>query len=235
MISLTIFSFLCLHFALVDAALFILEPFQNSICSGGQPCVVTWVDDGQQPLLQAIGISTVALYTLTQQLVQTITPVDVALASELTFTPLPGAGADSDDYYITFTSTEFNTTDGKPYISYSAFFGLRNMSGSFDSPLPAATSSIPIPQSLKDQPTPSSTNTVTIGTLSTSPPLSTSSPLPTSSVKSTSGLSRSQTAVSISTSSSASAPTTTNGSSNHHPRPRPVLLLALFISALFVY
>lgn len=238
MISLSIFSFLCLHFALVDAALFTIEPFQNSTCSGGKPCVVTWVDDGQQPLLQAMGISTVALCTMTQQLVQTITPVDVALASELTFTPFPDAGPDSDDYYITFTSTEFNTTDGSPYMAYSAFFGLRDMSGSFDSPLPAATSSIPIPQSLKDQPTSSSTNTVTIGTLPTSPRLYTSSPLPTSSVTSTSGSSGSQTAVSISTSSTSlpTTPTPTpNGSSNHHSRPLPVLLLALLIPALFVY
>jgi hypothetical protein len=35
----------------------------GSICRGGQPCSVSWEDNGESPLLQEIGITRVALYT----------------------------------------------------------------------------------------------------------------------------------------------------------------------------
>ncbi|KAF8814406.1 hypothetical protein BYT27DRAFT_7082282, partial [Phlegmacium glaucopus] len=59
-------------------------------------CTVTWLDDGEKPLLSVIGVSTVGLYTGMQQLVQTIAPVDVANTHSITFTPLPDAGPNFD-------------------------------------------------------------------------------------------------------------------------------------------
>ena len=156
--------------------------------------------------------------------------------------------------YITFISTKFNVSQGIPYVGYSAFFRfvfiwnrlpdveplhfrLCGMSGSFDSPLPAATSSIPIPQSIKNPSTSSRTSTITVGTLSTSLSHPSSTPLPTPSVTSSvSGFSTSITqssSASLSTTSSAPATTPSNGCSSHLPRPLPVLFLALFSSFLF--
>ncbi|KAJ3496508.1 hypothetical protein NLJ89_g10476 [Agrocybe chaxingu] len=142
-------AIICLDFVmLVNAGLYIVEPRQGTTCRGGQLCTVTWLDDGTRPLLSAIGVSTIGLYTGKQQLVQRIAPVDVSTAQSLTFTPNPAAGPNSDDYYISITSTTLKGNESIPYSGFSAWFSLTGMSGSFDTPLPAATSSIPIPASL---------------------------------------------------------------------------------------
>jgi len=232
-------ALLCLRsIALVNAALFILEPFRGTTCHGGQLCNVTWVDNGVEPLLNAIGVTTVGLYTGNQQLIQTLPPVNVETTSHLSFTPLSAAGPDSDNYYIAFTSTQLNVSEGIPYLEYSTFFRLRGMSGSFNSPLPAATSLISIPHSIKNPSTSSGTRTITVGTLSTSLSHFSSSSLPTPSV--TSSVSRLSTSitpissVSPSTTSSVSAPTKLNGSPSHHPGLLPVLFMALFFPVFFL-
>lgn len=38
------------------------NPVATSICYGEQPCTVTWLDDGQAPLLSDIGACYVGLY-----------------------------------------------------------------------------------------------------------------------------------------------------------------------------
>jgi len=234
MFFLSVLALLCMRsVALVNAALFILHPFKGSTCWAEQPCVVTWENDGVKPVLASIGVSTVALYN-NQQLIQTLPPVNVETTSYFSFTPLPGAGPNSDGYYITFTSTKFNVSEDEPYRGYSPFFQLCGMSGSFNSPLPSATSSIPIPPSIEIPPTSSSTSTITVGTLSTSLSYSSSSPLPTPSVTSSvSGFSTSITQTSSASLSTTSAPATSNGSSSHLPRRVPVLFLALFSSFFF--
>lgn len=41
----------------------VLKPSSGSVCHGGTPCTVEWIEDGDQPLLNAIGTSTVGLFT----------------------------------------------------------------------------------------------------------------------------------------------------------------------------
>ncbi|TEB25485.1 hypothetical protein FA13DRAFT_1157750 [Coprinellus micaceus] len=108
-------------FTFVDAALYVVDPRDRTVCKGGQPCTVTWLDDGRAPLLSAIGVSTVGLYTGSRKIVQTLPPIDVSQTLSFTFTPNPAAGPNSGAYYISFTSTEsFNGT--VPYSFYSPWF-----------------------------------------------------------------------------------------------------------------
>ncbi|KXN93287.1 hypothetical protein AN958_00211, partial [Leucoagaricus sp. SymC.cos] len=131
-------------------------------------------DDGQSPLLSAIGVCSVGLYTGKQQLVQTIAPVDVSQSHSLTFTPNAAAGPDSNTYYISFISTSAKQNPSLPYAAFSPFFQLDGMKGSFDLPNPSATQSIPIPTSLTTGGQSTNSNsgdvlsTITVGTLSTS-------------------------------------------------------------------
>ena len=41
----------------------VIQPFKGSTCHGGESCTISWIDDGSRPLLSAIGVSTVGLYT----------------------------------------------------------------------------------------------------------------------------------------------------------------------------
>ncbi|KAK0498732.1 hypothetical protein EDD18DRAFT_1153505 [Armillaria luteobubalina] len=178
-----------------NAALYVIEPNSGSSCHGGQNCTVEWLDDGTRPLLSSFGVSTVGLYTRTQQLVQSIDPVDTSATHSLTFTPIPEAGPNSDTYYICFTSTSF-FDDGTAVMAFSPFFQLDQMTGSFATPLESATASIAIPTSLTQTSAADSTgelSTIIVGTLSTSlPPLtSLSATIPTSSPSSTSRISTS--------------------------------------------
>ncbi|PPR04357.1 hypothetical protein CVT26_004225 [Gymnopilus dilepis] len=189
-------AILCLDSAiLARAGLFIIQPSAGSVCKANQECTITWVDDGIRPLVSDIGVSTVGLYTGKQQLVQSITPINVAAQHSVTFKPIAAAGPNSDAYYIAIISTKFEGNDSIPYSAYSPFFTLTGMTGSFASPLPEATSTIPIPSSLT-RPSPASTPaTITVGTLSTAvtsatiglpPPLTSSSSRSSSSRSSTS-------------------------------------------------
>jgi hypothetical protein len=38
------------------------NPLPGTTCHAGEECVVQWLDDGDQPLLTAVGPSTVGLY-----------------------------------------------------------------------------------------------------------------------------------------------------------------------------
>jgi len=53
----TFFNFLALQ---------VTVPQPSTVCHGGQPCTVEWLDDGTSPLLTAIGICTVGLYSRNQ-------------------------------------------------------------------------------------------------------------------------------------------------------------------------
>ncbi|PPQ74352.1 hypothetical protein CVT24_000663 [Panaeolus cyanescens] len=206
---------------LVSAGLFILEPTAGSTCTGGQPCTITWVDDGTFPVLSSIGVATVGLFTGKQQLVQSITPVDVTKTRTVTFTPNPAAGPNSDTYYIAIASTTLKNNSSAPYTGWSPFFRLVGMSGSFDTPLPAATSPIPIPASLtRTSSSPSVTSTITVGTINTSlPPIATPTSPPPRSSSSSASQSRFSTSVLSSSSSSPALPAST--SSTPTPTPTP--------------
>ncbi|KAJ3557373.1 hypothetical protein NP233_g11757 [Leucocoprinus birnbaumii] len=186
---LTLLAFQCL--LCVKAGLFVVDPKQGSTCHGGEPCTVTWLDDGSSPLLSDIGVATVGLYTGDQQLVQAITPVDVSQEHSLTFTPIPAAGPNSAAYYLSFISTSAKQNNSLPYAAFSPFFRLDKMTGSFATPNPTATSPIPIPSSINPNNKPTTgTNdgdvltTITVGTISSSPATSTT-PTPTPSISTT--------------------------------------------------
>lgn len=79
-----------------------IEPASKSTCTAGSPCTIEWLDDGNSPLLNKVGVVTAGLYhgnqvnfhrgladgtfTLPQQLVQTIQPLDVAAIHSIQFT-----------------------------------------------------------------------------------------------------------------------------------------------------
>ncbi|KAL0066866.1 hypothetical protein AAF712_006061, partial [Marasmius tenuissimus] len=115
--------------------------------------------------------------------------------------------------YIAFSSTT-HTENGTEFLSFSPFFKLDQMSGSFSSALDSATSSLEVPSALtaSGEGAPSSTSmvTITVGTLSTS--VSTSSTEPTEeSASSTTTPSSSSSSPSLSPSSDSqpSTPTST--------------------------
>ncbi|KIM41564.1 hypothetical protein M413DRAFT_151075 [Hebeloma cylindrosporum] len=225
---------------LVDAGLYVIQPSQGSTCRGGESCTITWLDDGSRPLLSAIGLSTVGLYTGKQKLVQRIVPVDVTSTHSITFKPNPAAGPNSDSYYIAITSTTLKGNDSTPYSGFSPFFSLVGMSGSFDKPLPAATSNIPIPASLTRPAASGTTKTITVGTVPNTSlqPITTPSNFGAStSVSSSSTSSRLSTSISPSsstpTAASASASTTPVSSGSVGGASRLSLPISLFSLAIF--
>ncbi|KAF8465839.1 hypothetical protein DFH94DRAFT_639546 [Russula ochroleuca] len=74
----------------------VIQPAAATVCHGGQPCQAQWLDDGQEPLLTAMGPCYVALYAGNEELIQQIEPVDVSTTDSLTFTPSPNAGPNSN-------------------------------------------------------------------------------------------------------------------------------------------
>ncbi|TFY53929.1 hypothetical protein EVJ58_g9164 [Rhodofomes roseus] len=87
----------------VSASIYVNNPTSTAVCYGGQPCTVTWLDDGQTPLLSEIGACYVGLYNGNRDLIQQIDPVNVASQHSFTFTPDATAGPDSSSYYVNFT------------------------------------------------------------------------------------------------------------------------------------
>ncbi|KAF7297126.1 hypothetical protein MIND_00945500 [Mycena indigotica] len=153
------------------AGLYFLQPASGSSCTGGSPCTVSWLDDGNRPLLPSIGVVTAGLYTGKMQLVQTLPPVDTSNVLSYQFTPIPEAGPNSNAYYIAFTSTE-TKVNGTNYVGFSPFFTLKGMSGSFSSPLASATRSVAIPTTISNRPGSIIPTTITVGNVDTSVSLS---------------------------------------------------------------
>ncbi|KAH9169542.1 hypothetical protein EDB89DRAFT_1854416, partial [Lactarius sanguifluus] len=73
----------------------VINPTTRSVCHGGKPCLVQWLDDGQNPLLATMGPCHVGLFSGNEKLIQQIEPVDVSTSLSLTFTPSPNAGPNS--------------------------------------------------------------------------------------------------------------------------------------------
>lgn len=133
----SLLAFSC--FSAVNAALYVTRPLTSTVCSAGESCTIQWVDDGNTPLLAAMGSANIALYTGDQQAVQQIASLDVSDSHSVTFTPDPRAGPSSSAYYIGFSSTEPDN-NGTNWLAFSPWFRLEGIQGSFDSPLPEATS-----------------------------------------------------------------------------------------------
>jgi len=211
----------------VSGSLFVINPTEQTVCHGGQPCAVEWLDDGQEPLLTTMGPCYVALFTGIEMLRQQIEPIDVSATHSLSFTPNPDAGPNSHAYYIAFTSIN-SPNSSQPLQAFSPFFTLDGMSGSFKSPVPELTSSIPTPSSLLTaQPNPISTSLLYGTTSSSTPTTASPSPLPLSTGPSSSPTSPSST----------SSPATTSSPSNAAARqclPLWVITLVGFSISFFV-
>ncbi|KLO15499.1 hypothetical protein SCHPADRAFT_258368 [Schizopora paradoxa] len=85
-------------FHLVSGSVFITHPFGGITCEGGQNCTVTWADDGQAPLLNAIGPCDFGLYEGSENtLIQEIAlGLDVSEVRALTFTVDSKTGPNSN-------------------------------------------------------------------------------------------------------------------------------------------
>ncbi|KAI5118908.1 hypothetical protein M0805_004684 [Coniferiporia weirii] len=132
------------------ASLFITHPYAGITCHGGSACSLTWADDGNAPLLSAIGVCDIALYQGTDTIVQQLAAgIDVSQTHELPFTPDADAGPNSDSYWIKVTalSARDPNSPSNAYTSYSGFFTLDGMSGETDKPVPSLTSTLPLPTS----------------------------------------------------------------------------------------
>ncbi|KAI5994346.1 hypothetical protein EDD15DRAFT_791774 [Pisolithus albus] len=109
-------------FATAHASIYVTNPVQSTVCTGGQSCQVQWVDNGESPLLSSLGTCDVALYTGEFVLAQALNPIDVSASSSFSFAPNPSAGPDGQ-YYIVFSNQALN------YYGYSASFTLSGMTG----------------------------------------------------------------------------------------------------------
>ncbi|KAJ7058196.1 hypothetical protein C8F01DRAFT_1149912 [Mycena amicta] len=226
---------------LAHAGLYFIQPASGSTCTGGFPCTVSWLDDGNSPLLPDIGTVTAGLYTGQLQLVQTLPPVDTADILSYQFTPIPAAGPNSKTYYLAFTSTKLKT-NGTNYTGFSPFFTLEGMSGSFSSPLSGATSTIAIASTVTNHPGSIIPTTITVGSVDTSFPTpthsTTSKPISSSSTSSTSSFTSRFTTSSVSSLSPsvtpAGAAATSSGVTTRISLPGLPLLTILSLCALLV-
>ncbi|EPS96415.1 hypothetical protein FOMPIDRAFT_1130555, partial [Fomitopsis schrenkii] len=210
------------------------NPVATSVCYGGQPCTVTWLDDGQAPLLSSIGACYVGLYNGNGTLIQQIEPVNVGDVHSLTFTPDPTAEPNAGGYYMNFTSVLLTVNETSHYAEFSADFTLANMSGDFASPVASDTATIAVPSSLL------SASKASVGTTSTITYSFTGSysSLATPAISTSSGAStRLSTTRGASSTSSTNTPSATTNTSAAEPAQRvpSTFLLALSASALFSF
>ncbi|KAI0032079.1 hypothetical protein K488DRAFT_22092, partial [Vararia minispora EC-137] len=152
----------------------VVNPVSGGSCAAGQLCTVQWVDNGVAPTLTSIGVCTIGLYHGTQQLVQSLDPVNVASTVSLTFTPQANAGPNSGNYYVAFTSTSYKVNGTFAYVGFSPDFFLTGMTGSFNSPVAVLTSTRAVPASLSSAAV-AATGNVPVSTLSHTATISVSS------------------------------------------------------------
>ncbi|KZT28234.1 hypothetical protein NEOLEDRAFT_1129584 [Neolentinus lepideus HHB14362 ss-1] len=224
----------------VGAELYVVSPTSGSTCQAGQPCTVTWLDDGVEPLLSSIGACTIGLYTGSDELLQEIEPVNVASSLSLQFAPNAAVGPNGDGYYVRFASVSLRQTNSStPYISYSPFFRLDGMSGSSPTQIASLISTLPVPSSISSFARNSVTSTSTIGTISL-PTLSSSSLASAATIpgsRSSSGSMSTSVRPLTSPSSSSTSSPSPSPSSSAAPSLRlaPMLYVTALLSLLSLY
>jgi len=120
------------------ANVFVTAPVATTDFTAGQPCTVSWQDDGQQPTLQAFGPAIVSIYagnSQQQTLLQTITPsVDVSTTQSIIFTPDATIGPNANQYFVRFQSLSLKdaTQSQYPALAFSAKFTMSSMTGTFN-------------------------------------------------------------------------------------------------------
>ncbi|KAF8236159.1 hypothetical protein L208DRAFT_1451181 [Tricholoma matsutake] len=119
------------------ASVFVTSPVASTTFTGGQPCNISWKDDGSSPSLALFGPAKVSIYAgnaQEQTLLQLIAPAaNVSANSSISFVVDPKIGPNSNKYFIRFES--LNEKDPKlpqyPALAFSAQFALNGMSGQF--------------------------------------------------------------------------------------------------------
>jgi len=131
--ALLIFSLFSVAFATV----FVTAPVASTIYSGGKPgAVVTWMDNGDAPLLPAFGLATISIYVgnaIQQTSLQVLSnSTDVSTVSTITFTPDPSIGPNDSNYFIRIESINGkDNVTSTPFEAFSAKFTLNSMTGTF--------------------------------------------------------------------------------------------------------
>ncbi|KAH7337623.1 hypothetical protein B0J17DRAFT_663649 [Rhizoctonia solani] len=138
-------SVVALVAALAPAALagpYFTAPVAGTVCTAGQPCSITWQDDGKAPTLAEFGDCSVAVYTGSaqqQSMIQNLAITNAQTAQTVQFVPDPAAGEDSTVYFIKMVS--LNTADPTNAMykasAYSAMFTLKGMTGKFNEVCPS--------------------------------------------------------------------------------------------------
>ncbi|KAG8684016.1 hypothetical protein FRC11_012731 [Ceratobasidium sp. 423] len=138
-------SVVALVAALAPAALagpYFTAPVAGTTCTAGQPCVVTWQDDGKAPTLAQFGDCSVGVYAGSaqmQSLIQNLAVTNAQTAGTVQFVPDASAGEDSSSYFIKMISLNTADPNNAQYkaTAYSAMFTLKGMTGKFNSTVQA--------------------------------------------------------------------------------------------------
>ncbi|KAG9082259.1 hypothetical protein FRC07_014261 [Ceratobasidium sp. 392] len=116
---------------------FFTAPVAGTSCAAGQPCQVSWNDDGKAPTLAEYGDCILGVYAGSaqqQSMMQQIAPANAASTGSVVFTPDPNMGENSGSYFIKMVSV--NTADPTmpqyKATAYSAMFTLTGMTGTFN-------------------------------------------------------------------------------------------------------
>ncbi|KAH8112270.1 hypothetical protein DFH11DRAFT_517081 [Phellopilus nigrolimitatus] len=213
---------------LARASVFVTHPYAGITCHAGAACVVSWADDGQAPLLAAVGAADIALYEGVDTLVQQIAAgLDVSQANDISFTPSANAGPNSDSYFVRLTSRAARDPNNtaQPYTSYSGQFTLDGMSGSAGAPVASLTSSPAASAAASSlAPSASSNGVVSTTTLPGTAPSGTAFSASTlAAPTSTSGSGSASRGGASSASASASGASASAGASSSSARPRAQL------------
>jgi len=127
----------------VSGTLYVTQPVASTSVTAGQQGTVAWNDDGNQPILSAIGPCSIDLCTggVTQQTcLQNISPsLDVSQNAQVSYTPNASIGPNGAYYFIKFTSISLkdSTNPQFPFTAFSAKFTLAGMTGTFNATVSA--------------------------------------------------------------------------------------------------
>ncbi|CAE6486994.1 unnamed protein product [Rhizoctonia solani] len=138
-------SIVALVAALAPAALaspYFTAPVGGTTCQAGQPCEITWQDDGKAPDLATFGDCNVAVFVgsqFQQTMVQNLAVTNAQTAKTVQFVPDPSVGEDSSSYFIKMVSINTADPTAAQYkaTAYSAMFTLKGMTGKFNETIKA--------------------------------------------------------------------------------------------------
>jgi len=156
MMSKVLFAFAFTLLPRAFATVSMTSPVATTTCQAGQPCKITWIDDGKAPSLTDFGLASIGVWVgsvNSQSEVQHIQDgVNVATTAEVDFTVDPSIGPNFNKYFVRFTSAAAKDPNNPQFNveAFSAMFTLSGMSGQFNQTIQdqingASTAPIPSP------------------------------------------------------------------------------------------